>query len=321
MEVKVLKKRIVAIVGPTASGKSALALALAQRLGGEIISCDSMQLYRRMEIGTAKPTREEMALVPHKMIDVVDPEDNFSRADYVKMAKEEIDAVIASGMIPILCGGTGLYLDALLRGSDFESTEVDTALRRSLEEFAKENGNEALHKMLAEIDPESAAAIHQNNVKRVIRAIEIYKTSGKTKSEIDRLSLEVESEYDATVIGLRYNDRELLNQRINQRVDQMISLGLLEETRALESEGIFLKNSTATQAIGYKEMLGYIRGENGLAEAIESLKLATRKYAKRQMTWFSAKKYVTWIDADGEHGIRQLDDIVREAVSLCRLEE
>ncbi len=318
MEAKLLKKRIVAIVGPTASGKSALALALAERLGGEIISCDSMQLYRRMNIGTAKPTQEEMARVPHRMIDIVEPDENFSCADYVRLAKEATDGALAEGRLPIFCGGTGLYLDAFLRGSDFENTEVDEGLRRELELFAREKGNKALHGVLREIDPESAEAIHPNNVKRVIRAIEIYRTSGKTKSEIDRLSLEVESEYDALVIGLRYNNRELLNDRINKRVDIMISEGLLTETEALEREGIFLKNSTATQAIGYKEMLGYIRGEMSLEDAIESLKNATRKYAKRQMTWFSAKKYVSWIDADGEEGIRRLEDIVGEAEALCR---
>jgi len=311
-----MKPKIVAIVGPTASGKSALALRLAERLGGEIISCDSMQIYRKMNIGTAKPTAEEMARIPHRLIDVVEPECDFSCADYIRLADVAVRETLARGALPIFCGGTGLYLDAFLRGSDFESTEVDLSLRSELEEFAKSEGNEALHKMLSEIDPESAEAIHPNNVKRVIRAIEIYRTSGKTKSELDRLSLEAESAYDATVIGLRYNDRELLLDRINKRVDIMLADGLLEETRELYDSGVFEKNTTATQAIGYKEMLGYIRGEMSLCEAVESLKLATRKYAKRQMTWFSARKYVRWVDADRDGAVRGADEILSDALAI-----
>ncbi len=305
--------KIVAIVGPTASGKSALALALARRLEGEIVSCDSMQIYRRMNIGTAKPTEAEMAEIPHKLIDVVEPDRDFSCADYVRLATEATEDILLRGKLPIFCGGTGLYLDAFLRGTDFETTEIDTALRRELEEYARANGNDALHEMLREIDPESADAIHKNNVKRVIRAIEIYKTSGKTKTELDRLSLLGEPRYDAVVIGLKYNNRETLTERIDGRVDIMLRDGLLEETKALYDEGIFEKNTTATQAIGYKEMLGFLRGEMSLAEATYNLKVATRKYAKRQMTWFSQKKYVVWIDADGENGVRPFDQILGDA--------
>ena len=187
--------------------------------------------------------------------------------------------------------------------------------------IAKEKGNDALHEMLRAIDPESAEAIHKNNVKRVIRAIEIYKTSGKTKTELDRLSLLAEPKYDATVIGLRYNDRELLLDRINKRVDIMLEGGLLDETRELLELGVFEKNTTATQAIGYKEMLGFIRGEMSFDEAAESLKLATRKYAKRQMTWFSAKKYVEWIDADRDGSVREGKDILFDVLSLLRQKE
>ncbi len=311
-------KRIIAIVGPTASGKSALALRLAEKLNGEIVSCDSMQLYRRMTIGTAKPTEAELSRIPHKMIDIVEPDCDFSCADYIRIAEREVEDILSRGKLPIFCGGTGLYLDAFLRGSDFESTQVDNELRRSLERFAESEGNEALHAMLREIDPESADAIHPNNVKRVIRAIEIYRTSGKTKSEIDRLSLECEPKYDATVIGLCYDDRELLANRINARVDIMLAEGLIKETRGLLEEGIFEKSTTATQAIGYKEMLGYIRGEMTLDEATENLKLATRKYAKRQMTWFSQKKYVTWLDADRDGQVKSLDEIERDALALLR---
>ena len=312
------KPKILAVAGPTASGKSALAVTLAQMYGGEIISCDSMQIYRRMDIGTAKPTAEECARVPHRMIDIVEPECDFSCADYVKMAADEVCGVLGRGRIPVFCGGTGLYLDAFLRGSDFGETRVDNALREELRQFALREGNEALHRELWKIDPESAAEIHPNNVKRVIRAIEIYRTGGKTKSELDRLSKTYESQYDALVIALKYNDRGLLYDRIDKRVDQMIEMGLVEETRALLKEGIFEKNSTASQAIGYKEMLGYIRGEATLGEATELLKGATRRYAKRQMTWFSSKDYVKWIDADCDGQMRDYGEIVNDACSLMK---
>ena len=309
-------KKIVAIVGPTASGKSALALELARRLSGEIVSCDSMQVYKKMNIGTAKPTEAEMTEIRHHLIDVVEPDTSFSCADYVRLATEAVEDILSRGKLPIFCGGTGLYLDAFLRGTDFETTEIDEDLRRELEEYARVNGNSALHAMLREIDPESADAIHENNVKRVIRAIEIYRTSGKTKTELDRISLLGEPKYDAAVIGLHYSDRDVLAQRINKRVDIMLDTGLLEETGELYDAGIFEKNSTATQAIGYKEMLGFIRGETSLDEATEILKNATRKYAKRQMTWFRQKPYVTWVDAVNEAGIRPFDNIVDDAIEV-----
>ena len=312
------KPKILAVAGPTASGKSALAVTLAEKLCGEIISCDSMQIYRRMDIGTAKPTAAEQSTVPHRMIDIVDPEIDFSCADYVKMAADEVESVLASGRVPVFCGGTGLYLDAFLRGSDFAETRVDNELREELRLFAEREGNEALHRELRKIDPESADEIHPNNVKRVIRAIEIYRTGGKTKSELDRLSKTYESKYDALVIALRYNDRALLYDRIDKRVDRMVADGLLEETRTLYDEGIFEKNSTASQAIGYKEMLGYIRGEATLGEATELLKGATRRYAKRQMTWFSSKDYVRWIDADRDGKMRPYGDIEADARKLLR---
>ena len=310
------KPKILAVAGPTASGKSALAVTLAEIFGGEVISCDSMQIYRRMNIGTAKPTQEQTSRVNHRMVDILEPDSDFSCADYVRMAKDEVREVLACGRLPVFCGGTGLYLDAFLRGSDFAETRVDNELREELRSFAEREGNEALHAELQKIDPESAAEIHPNNVKRVIRAIEIYRTGGKTKSELDRLSKKCDSEYDALVIALRYNDRALLYDRIDERVDQMLAEGLVEETRALLDEGIFEKSITASQAIGYKEMLGYIKGEATLAEATELLKGATRRYAKRQMTWFSSKDYVKWIDADVDGVMRPYRDIVDDA---CRL--
>ena len=310
------KIKILAVVGSTASGKSALAVALAKALNGEVVSCDSMQIYRRMNIGTAKPTPEEQDGVVHHLIDFVDPEIPFSCAEYVEHAKRAVEDIASRGKLPILCGGTGLYLDAFLRGGGFEQTETDPAVREELFHYAEVHGNEALHAHLAEIDPESAAAIHPNNVKRVVRAIEIYRTTGMTKSEADRHSQALDSPYDAMVIGLRYADRAVLYERIDRRVDVMLETGLLVETERLLSEGVFEKNATAAQAIGYKELLGALRGEESLESAVESLKRATRRYAKRQITWFGMKEYVHWIDASENGSARSFSAILDDAMRL-----
>ena len=284
------------VVGPTASGKSALALAIAEECGGEIISCDSMQIYRRMNVGTAKPTDEEMSRVRHHMIDVVEPWESFSCADYARLASEAIDDVISRGKTPIICGGPGLYLDALLRGGLPEIADSDEDYRAELCALLEQNGAEYLHKMLAEVDPESAEAIHMNNTKRVIRALEIYHTSGRKKSELDRENSRLDGKYEPLAVGLFYPDREVLYERINKRVDIMLEEGLLDEVRALDAEGIFERSKTAAGAIGYKELLGYIRGEMSLEDAVENLKMATRRYAKRQCTWFFSKDYVTKLE-------------------------
>ena len=303
------KIKIVAVVGPTASGKTALSIALAKRFDGEIVSCDSMQVYKRMDIGTAKPTAEEMDGVPHHLIDIAEPDTVYSCAEYVCDAKEAIKDIVSRGKLPILCGGTGLYLDSLLRGGSFEVTDTDPEYREKMMRLAAENGNASVHSMLKEIDPESAAAIHPNNVKRVIRALEIYKTTGKTKTELDRLSLESESDYDALVIGLRYEDRDRLYERIDKRVDMMLEMGLEREIRGLLDEGVFDSSGTATQAIGYKELLGYIKGETPYEEAVSLLKQSTRRYAKRQLTWFSNHSNVTWIDVKNENNFEQILNI------------
>lgn len=295
-----MKKTVLAVVGPTASGKSALAIELAKRFDGEIICCDSMQIYREMNIGTAKPSAEEQSVVKHHLFDFADPKESFSCADYVLCAEKVVEEIISRGKMPIFCGGTGLYLDRFLSGAQFEDTEIDEKFRREMNEFALEYGNEALHEKLREIDPISADEIHPNNVKRVIRALEIYKTSGRTKSELDKESKKIESNYRSIQIGLKYEDRELLYERINLRVDKMMQGGLLEETKELLESGVFEKNATAAQAIGYKELLTYFNGTRKIEEAIEDLKMATRRYAKRQMTWFSSHGDVNWIVADGQ---------------------
>ena len=313
------KIKILAVVGSTASGKTALSIALAKALCGEVVSCDSMQIYRRMDIGTAKPTKEEMDGVVHHLLDFVEPDTPFSCAEYVALAKKTVEEIHGREKIPVFCGGTGLYLDSFLRGGGFEETETDPALRESLLAFAAEHGNHALHERLAQVDPESAAAIHENNVKRVVRALEIFESTGVTKTEMDRRSRTLESPYDACVIGLRYQNRDILYDRIDRRVDMMLEAGLLEETKRLMEEGVFERNSTAAQAIGYKELLGYLRGEQGLDEAVESLKRATRRYAKRQITWFGAKDYVRWVDADRDGEMRSFEEIFGEALTIASM--
>lgn len=301
------KPKILAVVGPTASGKTSLSIALAKALGGEVLSCDSMQIYRDMDIGTAKPTEEEREGIPHHLIDVVAADEPFSCAEYAALAKARIAEVLSRGKLPIFCGGTGLYLDGVLRGgSSYEKTETDPAYRTSLERMAAEQGAEAVHAMLAAVDPEAAQATHPNNVKRVIRALEIYHTTGVTKTELDKRSRESECEYDALVLGIRYPDTEELYRRINLRVDIMIEQGLPEECRRLMEAGVFERSATAAQAIGYKELFPYLRGELPLESCTETLKMATRRYAKRQMTWFRMHGNVVWLDREAGTSEREL---------------
>ncbi len=308
--------RILCIVGPTASGKSALSVAVAKALDGEIVSVDSMQVYREMNIGTAKPTAEEMDGIVHHLIDVTDPTAPFSAADYVTAADLAIRSIVARGKTPILCGGTGLYLDSLLRGG-FEETDSDPLVREELFAYAEVNGAHALHERLHAVDPESAQTIHENNVKRVVRALEIFETTGLTKSEFDRRSREKATPYSATVIGLSYPERELLYRRIALRVDQMLAQGLAEETRRLEEMGVFACNGTAAQAIGYKELFPYLHGEESLEASRERLVTATRHYAKRQLTWFRAKPYVKWLNMTDERGdMRTVSDLTAEICAM-----
>ena len=316
------KPRILAVVGSTAGGKTGLAIELAKQLNGEIISCDSMQIYKGMNVGTATPDGTERQGIPHHLMDFVDPTDprGYSCADYVTDARAAVADILSRGKLPILCGGTGLYLDALLRGGTFEVTDSDPALREELYAFAQREGVEALHAILRELDPETAEAVHPNNVKRVVRALEICKTTGRKKSDLDRESRIPDSPYDATVIGLHYDCRELLYDRIDRRVDVMLAEGLLEETRRLREMGVFETCRTAAQAIGYKELFPYLDGEASLEECVDILKMATRRYAKRQLTWFRAKDYVRWITCDtvvdGAPCVKKFEDIVNNAKTL-----
>lgn len=308
-----------AIVGSTASGKSALALSAAERFFGEIISVDSMQIYKSMDIGTAKPSVDELARVKHHMIDICSPQTAMSSADFAEMALSAAEDIEKRGKLPIFCGGTGLYLDAIMRGNAPEETAADEKVRESLMEFAKSEGAHALHERLREVDAESAEKIHENNVKRAIRALEVYLVSGKPKSLWDRESLSQEKAVEPYCVCLSYRNRDLLYERIDRRVDEMIENGLVEETKRLLDMGVFESNSTAASAIGYKELLPHVRGDVSLETAAEELKRATRRYAKRQITWFGAKDYVHHLMCDTEDGkMRPFDEIFEE---FCRMAE
>lgn len=316
------KLPLLAVVGPTASGKSELAVRLAAALGGEIVGCDSMQIYRDMEIGTAKPTAEERAAVRHHLIDFVDPADprGYSCADYAADAVRAVAGIHARGRLPIVCGGTGLYLDALLFDRPWSESEGKSGIRERLTREAEELGPHGMWLRLAAVDPESAAKTHENNVRRVVRALEIFEQTGRTKSELDRVG--GEARYDHLVIALRRQDREAQNARIAARVDRMLEGGLIAETEKLMRAGVFDTNRTAAQAIGYKEMLGYVRGESSLDAAREALIIATRQYAKRQLTWFGAKDYVTWLDVtDGRTDVfAEAMRIVTGRFEFCKTE-
>ena len=274
------KPKIVAVAGPTASGKSRLAVEIALALGGEVISADSMQIYRGMDVGTGKITPKETKGVPHHLLDVAEPEESFSLAEYCRLAGEAIEEVLSRGALPVLCGGTGLYLDGILAGRALGDAPANEALRKELEE----RDPDRLYEELCAIDPESAAAIHKNNRKRVIRALEIYRLTGRTKTDWDAASKTGGSRYAVKKILLFPRDRQALYDAINARVDAMFAAGLEEEARALFARS---PSATAAQGIGYKEFLPYFGGRATLEDTKEAIKKASRNYAKRQLTWFS----------------------------------
>ena len=278
--------KIVVICGPTASGKTRLAVELALARNGEVVSADSMQIYRTMDIGTAKPTVEEMRGVPHHMLDVADPAEDFSVARYVDMAAKCVDDILARGKLPILAGGTGLYIDSLLSGRDFAAFDPDSELRGRLEAEFAQAGGEAMLTKLAAIDPESAARLHPNDAKRIIRALEVFYSTGKTMTQHNAETLAIPPRYDALTLTLAFERREDMWARIDRRVDVMMADGLVDEVKGLLERGIPDK-CTAMQAIGYKEMVSALRGGGDVWAAAEEIKLHSRQYAKRQLTWFA----------------------------------
>ncbi len=291
-----VKPKVIAIVGPTASGKTALSVEIAKKFGGEIVSADSMQIYKDMDIATAKPTEEEMQGIKHYLMDFLPADQSFSVASYVDLAHKAVSVILSEGKLPVIAGGTGLYVDNLLSGTSFCQGETDFTLRTELQQKYESEGLSPLLEELKEIDPESFDKLSsERNPKRIIRALEIFRTSGVTMSEQNRLSKPEELPYDTVKIGLDFKERENLYKRINLRVDLMLEAGLLNE-----AEAFFKSNpgNTAVQAIGYKELYPFFQGEAQLSECIESLKRATRRYAKRQLTWFRRDKSTNWFFVD-----------------------
>ena len=286
--------KILVICGPTASGKTALAVELALRHRGEVVSADSMQIYRRMDIGTAKPTREEMRGVPHHMLDVADPEEDFSVARYVDMAAKCVDDILSRGRLPILAGGTGLYIDSLLSGRTFAPFQPDSPLRGQLEEQLRREGGAAMLSRLARVDPDSAARLHPNDEKRIIRALEVYQSTGKTITQHNLETQAIPPRYDALTLALAFERREDMWSRIDRRVDQMMDQGLVVEVQGLLDSGVPAK-CTAMQAIGYKEMAAALLSGGDVRSAAEEIQLRSRQYAKRQLTWFKRNKAARWL--------------------------
>lgn len=286
-------KDVIVITGPTASGKSAAAVELCKKINGEIISADSMQIYRGMDIGTAKPSHDEQEGIPHHMIDLIDPTMRFSVAEYKKEATGIIYDILHRGKIPVLCGGTGLYLSAMIEGTEYTPVKTDVMLREELENELEEKGVDSLWDELSRIDPEAIQILHRNDTKRILRAIEVYRLTGKTKTELNKISKEKGPEFTYHSFCINH-DRDILYQRINMRVDQMLDKGLLQEIDNLLKTYPGLSN-TAYQAIGYKEFMPYLRGEITLREAVDAVKQATRNYAKRQLTWFRKMDSLIWI--------------------------
>jgi tRNA dimethylallyltransferase len=287
-------KPLIILTGPTAVGKTTLSVRLAKAIGGEIISADSMQVYRRMNIGSAKITKEEMMGIPHHLIDVLEPDEEFNVTVFQEMAKASLEEIYSRGNIPIVAGGTGFYIQALLNDIDFTENGEDTSIREELEALAEEKGADHLHGMLLAMDPDSAEQIHANNIKRVIRAIEYYRQTGECISEHNKREREKKSPYDFLYYVVN-TDRDILYQRIDQRVDQMVEQGLLEEVKELKASGC-TRNMVSMQGLGYKEILDYLQGDCALSEAIYLLKRDTRHFAKRQITWFKRERDVRWLN-------------------------
>lgn len=312
---KAIKRPLVILTGPTAVGKTALSIALAKAIGGEIISADSMQVYRHMDIGSAKIMSEEMEGVPHHLIDVLEPAEEFNVVVFQKLAKQAVEEIYSRGHIPILVGGTGFYIQALVYDIDFTENNEDTALRQALEEQARREGADVLYERLRAVDPESCESIHAHNIKRVIRAIEFYEKTGKKISDHNREQRQNDSPYHFAFFVLT-DSRDKIYQRIDERVDLMMAHGLMEEVRALRDRGC-RRDMVSMQGLGYKELLACLEGEISLEEAVYLIKRDTRHFAKRQLTWFRREKEVIWVDKtvydhDSQKMLMCMQDFLRE---------
>lgn len=294
-----MKKPLIVLTGPTAVGKTSLSISLAKAVNGEIISADSMQVYKGMDIGSAKIRKEEMQGVTHYLVDILEPEEEFHIVKFQELAKAAMEEIYAKGKIPILVGGTGFYIQAVTRDIDFTQAEQETSYREELEQLAKEKGAEYLHEKLREVDPKSAENIHANNVKRVIRALEFYHQNGTPISEHNEEQKQQTSPYNLAYFVLTA-PREILYERIDRRVDQMMKEGLLEEVKSLRERGCH-RGMVSMQGLGYKEILAYLEGEYPLEEAVRILKRDTRHFAKRQLTWFRREQDVIWVDKEQFH--------------------
>ena len=288
-----MSKKIVVICGPTASGKTALSIALAKAFDGEVVSADSMQIYRRMDIGTAKPTKQEMDGVPHHMLDVAEPGEAYSVSRYVEEATACVEDILARGKLPIVCGGTGLYIDGLIRGTDYQPAGTDNGIREQLEGEWEAQGAEQMMARLAAVDPDSAARLHLSDKRRILRALEVYLATGETITVHNARTKAIPPRYEAVMIGLNTEPRQILYDRIDRRVGVMLEQGLLQEVQSLLEDGLL--DGTAAQAIGYKELLAYFRGEMTLETAADLIRQKSRNYAKRQLTWFRRDERVKWI--------------------------
>lgn len=310
------KQKLVVLVGPTAVGKTKLSIKLAKALNAEIISGDSMQIYRGMDIGTAKITQEEMEGVPHHLIDIKNPDESFSTADFQQLVRDKIEEIAARGRLPMIVGGTGLYIQSVIYDYEFADKESESFIRERLEREAEEKGIDVLYEQLKRIDPVSAEKIHINNKRRVIRALEVYETTGKPFSE-HIASQQQTLLYDVALIGLMM-EREQLYTRINERVDIMMEQGLLEEVKGLYDKGV--RDTQSIQAIGYKELYQYLENRVTLDEAIEQLKQNSRRYAKRQLTWFRNKMPVQWFDVSDVSLDETFHEIFTYVAGKIRLE-
>ena len=299
------KTKIIVVAGPTASGKTGLAVEIARAVSGEVISADSMQVYKGISIASAAPTQKEMQGVAHHLVEFLDQSENFSVSDFCRLAREKISEISARGNVPVIVGGTGLFIDSLVDNINFTEAETDFELREAL---MQKDGDE-LYSTLLEVDKEAAEKIHKNNKKRVVRALEIYYSSGATKTAQDINSKKEESPYEALYFVIGFKSREVLYERINRRVDLMVEAGLVDEAR----KNLSKKKATSAQAIGHKELQPYFSGEKSLGQALDDLKRETRRYAKRQITWFKRRKNAIWLYADEEGA-----DIVKAAIDKSR---